>query len=253
MDHRDPPDPPDADLHALLEGVLARTSGPVCGRAHELLADDDPPAVERELLALHLERCHGCRELAAVLAALADDLPGLAEVRPDPAFADDVLAATLPAAVRWRRWWRRIRVESWPRWVRRPRFAWEAAFALTLVLVPTLAAAGSPLRPLGERAMELSRENPLSGRLRLEVPATEAEKRLASAVRSFESSPPVRWTARRVAAAESVVTGLGRRAEILLDEGRSELGTLFEDAASLLTEGEWTPSPEPEETNEVTP
>lgn len=250
MDRRDPPDPPDADLDDLLDAVLARTSGPVCSRAHELLADDDPPAVERELLALHLERCDGCRELAAVLAALADDLPGLAEVRPDSSFADDVLAATLPAAVRWRRWWRRIRVESWPRWVRRPRFAWEAAFALTLVLVPAVAAAGSPLRPLGERAMELSRENPVA---RLEVPAAEAEARLASAARSLESSPPVRWTARRVAAAEAVVTGLGRRAEALLDDGRAELGTLFEDAASLLTEGESTPSPEPEETNEVTP
>lgn len=250
MDRRDPPSRPDADLDGLLAEVLARTSGPVCGRAHRLLTEDELPEVERELLSLHLERCDECRGLAAALAALVEDLPGLAEIRPDPAFADDVLAATLPTALRWRRWWRRIRSESWPRWVRRPRFAWEAAFALTLVLVPTMAAAGSPLRPLGERAIELSRENPVA---RLEVPATEAEERLGSVARSLEGSKPVRWAARRVAAAESVVTGLGRRAETLLDEGRAELGTLFEGAASLLTEGEWTPSPEPDDTNEETP
>lgn len=250
MDRRDPPSRPDADLDGLLAEVLARTSGPVCGRAHRLLTEDDLPEVERELLSLHLERCDECRGLAAALAALAEDLPGLAEIRPDPAFADDVLAATLPAAVRWRRWWRRLRSESWPRWVRRPRFAWEAAFALTLVLVPVFAAAGSPLQSVGERAMALSRENPV---VRLDAPAAEAEERLGSVARSLEGSKPVRWAARRAAATEAVLAGLGRRGEELVEEVRSELGTLFEGAASLLTEGEWTPSPEPDDTNEETP
>lgn len=264
MDRRNPDEDLDA-LHAqLLDEVLARTSGPVCGRAHDLLADDDPPEVDRELLALHLEGCRECRELAAVLAAVRRDLPGLADVRPDPAFADDVLAATLPASVRWRRRWRRFRTESWPRWVRRPRFAWEAAFALTLVLAPVFTADGSPLRSVGERAMALSRENPLPGRLHLEAPVAEAGERLESASRALEESPAVRWAAGRIDSSRATLERLGRRTHSLADSlvhslpeslvewGRAELGTFVEGAASFLVRGESTPSTDADATNDTT-
>lgn len=56
-----------------------------------------------------------------------------------------------------------------------------------------------------------------------------------------------------IAATEAVLAGLGRRGEERVEEARSEVGTLIEGAASLLTEGEWTPSPEPDDTNEESP
>jgi predicted anti-sigma-YlaC factor YlaD len=149
--------PPATDL---LAAVIERTSGAACPRARDLLAgvaDGPPPAAARgstELLAAHLERCDGCRATAAALAALARELPRLAEVRPDPGFVDQVLAATLPAAVRLRRWWAR----SWPRWVHRPRFAAEAAFAGLLVLVAVSSAAGAPLWAAPRQAVEEAEE-----------------------------------------------------------------------------------------------
>lgn len=258
MDRRDPPAPTAAELEALLTAVLDRTSGPVCGRAHALLAEPDRAETDRRLLALHLEGCAECRALAAALAALARELPALAEVAPDPAFVADVLAQTSRAAAATappRRparapatpWvglaaaWRR----SWPRWVRRPRFAWEAAFVLTLVLSPVLAASGAPLQ---ERVAELARESPVAA---LEEPAAAAEERLESARRSLAESTAARWVLRRLDAGEAAVASFGRAAGEQLVEVRAGVRTLFEAAASLLASGERTPSVEPDEPHEV--
>ena len=261
MDRPDRTPDLEGELEALLAGVLERTSGPACRRAEALLAsapgsgqpvaegtggapDEELPAVDRELLELHLAGCAECRALAAVLAELARDLPRLAEVRPDPGFADDVLAASLPAAVRWRRrrrawsltWgraWSRAWSETWPRWVRRPRFAWEAAFALTLVALPIFAAPEAPLHEVPERAIEIGRENPVA---RLEGPVAEIEERLASAIPALRRSTTV------------------RSAERLLDSGRAGLGTFIERAASLLESGDETPRANPNDpTEETTP
>lgn len=249
MDRRDPLD---TELEALLASVLAETTGPVCGRAHELLPDEEIPETDRRLLALHLEGCAGCRALAAALSALAEDLPALAEVPPEPGFVEGVLAHTsraapaVPVLERWARRlagslaalagaWRR----TWPVWVRRPRFAWEAAFVLTLVLSPVFAAAGAPLQ---ERAAELGRENPVA----------EAEERLEAAGRSVAESRAARWLERRIEAGEAAASGAARWTETRAGQARAELGTLFEGAASLLTRGERTTSPDPD-TNEVTP
>jgi hypothetical protein len=252
MDRRDPPAPLETELDALLAGVLARTTGPVCGRAHELLPDQDLPETDRRLLALHLEGCAECRALSAALAALAEDLPALAEVPPEPGFVEGVLARTsqaAPAVPVLERWVRRAESvadavagawrRSWPAWVRRPRFAWEAAFVLTLVLTPVFAAAGAPLQ---ERAVELRRENPV----------VEAEERLEAAGRSLAESEAANWLERRIAAGEAAVAGAAQWMEARAGQARAELGTLFEGAASLLTRGERTLSPDPD-TNEVTP
>lgn len=263
MDRRDPPDPLrdppgllKTELEDLLAGVLARTTGPVCGRAHELLPAEGLPETDRRLLALHLEGCAECRALAAALAALAEDLPALAEMAPEPGFAEDVLARTsraAPAVPALERWARRLAgglsgnwaalAGGWRRtsavWVRRPRFAWEAAFLLTLVLSPVFAAAGAPLQ---ERAVELGRENPVA----------EAEERLVSAGRSLAESEAAHWLERRIAAGEAAVAGAAQWTGARAEAARTDLGTLFENAASLLTRGERTTSPDPD-TNEVTP
>lgn len=171
------------DDELLLAGVLAQTSGPACRRAAELLASsgveaeapvDALSAPDRELLDLHLERCTPCRELAGVLAALGRDLAALAEVPPDPELTDDVLAATLPVPVRWRRAWER----RWERWVRRPRFAWEAALVLTAVLSVGLSAAGAPGPLVQERVVQLARTNPVDA---LAGPADALRNRLEPA------------------------------------------------------------------------
>jgi len=281
MDRRDLEPDLDQELEALLARVLERTSGPACRRAEELLAaalgpsdgwagreeelpeartsgeaEDALAPVDRELLDLHLAGCAECRALAAALAELARDLPGLAEVRPDPGFVQEVLTATLPPAVRWRRRWRpawdRFRSERWPRWVRRPRFAWEAAFALTLVALPIFAAPEAPLQEVPGRAIELARENPVA---KLEAPVAEIEARLGSAipaVRRFAASRTAvgEWSERIERAGRIELPG---SAERLLEAGRAELGTLFERAASLLESGEETPSANPKDPNEETP
>lgn len=267
MDRSDHEPDLDRELEALLARVLERTSGPACPRAEELLAsaarpeepaDDRPaegsgeelPAVDRELLDLHLAGCGECRALAAVLAELARELPRLAEVHPAPGFVEGVLTATLPAAVRWRRRWRSVRLESWPSWVRRPRFAWEAAFVLTVLALPIFAAPEAPLREIPERALELSRENPLT---QLEAPVGGLEERLGAAGDSLLRSSAARESARRIADASAALAELGSRAGALAESGRRRAGTFFELAASLMESGEETPSPDGTKPTEETP
>jgi hypothetical protein len=91
--------------------------------------------------------------------ALAVELRDLAEMDPGPGFTERVLLHTSrrPAAQRWhapwaaqrwhapwaaQRWHAPWAAQRWRALVRRPRFAWEVAYAVTLCLV---LAAGSPL------------------------------------------------------------------------------------------------------------
>lgn len=119
--------------------VLARTSGSACPRARLLLGgtpDAPLPPVDRTLMEAHLEGCNACRALAAALPAVIETLPALAEVDPGPGFTARVLAATVGSPARALPAPRRDRYLAW--WdalATRPRIAWEAAYALTLVLV----------------------------------------------------------------------------------------------------------------------
>jgi len=161
--------PPD-----LVAGILERTSGATCARVREelvLLVDGELLGERRELVELHLGFCPDCRELRGVLEDLAGDLVLLAEVDPGPDFVESVLERTVRAdrprslagaegvagagrdraaqvtPARLRRWWK----TTWPALVRRPRFAWEAAYVLALVLTPLVASADLP-----ERAADLA-------------------------------------------------------------------------------------------------
>jgi hypothetical protein len=112
---------------------MAATGGATCDRARELLASIrdmvlDP--TDASLLAAHAARCLECRTFAATLASITEALPTLSEWDPGPGFAAAVLARTSlrPAEPTWGDWWR----AAWQRLVQRPRFAWEAAYVVTL-------------------------------------------------------------------------------------------------------------------------
>lgn len=270
------------DGDELLAGILARTSGSPCGRAGELLAscggtpesgDERLPSVNRELLALHLERCADCRELASVLAVLSRDLPGLAEVRPDPELVGDVLGATLPVTVRWRRAWER----RWNGWVRRPRFAWETALVLTVALSVGLTAAGSPEPPIPRTLVELARRNPVQA---LSTPAAALRDRIEPAAREVaEAFGPARSTLEealetpelRQAAADwleairavpaAIETGTLSFVQSLVRHlpdaeslgARERRGTLSGDGASVLERGARAPSESTDEPSATGP
>ncbi|MEE8246042.1 MAG: zf-HC2 domain-containing protein [Alphaproteobacteria bacterium] len=222
---------PPADL---VGSVLARTSGATCGRAHALLCDLEDGALtatERELVGRHLESCGDCRALAAVLARLSVDLPRLAELAPDRRFVEDVLSATLPYPVLLRRWWSR----TWPQWLRRPRFASEAAFVATMVLVLVFATPDSPLEALPAKALELTRIDPLA---RLKQPLVPLEDRFATRV---EAPLRSRWDQGEAAVrgwAEEAVT----RGRALSNELIARIGTFWEAVASLFESADREPS-----------
>ena len=137
-------------------------SGITCDQARALMLDPEGSAADlghRPDLAAHVAGCAGCQDwmhefqrgsLAwaevpavdftdAVLARTSGfetvmrDLPLLAEMDPGPGFAERVLLATSknPAA----EGWRARAAAAWWAMVRRPRFAWEAAYVATVCWV----------------------------------------------------------------------------------------------------------------------
>lgn len=117
--------------------ILECTSGPVCPAIESRLCsfvDRVLNEEESQLVALHLEHCSECRPLASVLEELSDVLPAMSDVQPDEKFAGEIVGLTSG-----RRSYRRSLgtklVTWWNAMVRRPRFALEAAYTGTLVLV----------------------------------------------------------------------------------------------------------------------
>lgn len=238
----------------LVAAVMASTSGPACERALERLAAGwgrEAPGAGDPLLALHLEGCRECRATAGVLAALAVDLPGLAEVRPDAAFADDVLAVTLPFPVRLRRAWERVRREVVPRLVRRPRFAWEASFVVTVAFLPLIVASGPTLAAAPARgAEELARVAQEAPKVELDrLLDEEIEPRVGETLRELRESEAARRTGQGFDAFGATLTGFGngvaRGAGEVADAAVGGYGTLRDLAASFLTnEGDDDASPD---------
>lgn len=232
----------------LLAAVMASTSGPACERALERLAEGWGDGVDREvgdpLLALHVEGCSACRATAQVMTALAADLPGLAEVRPDAAFAADVLRATLPLPVRLRRVWERVRRDVVPRLVSRPRFAWEAAFVVTLAFLPLIVASGPTLAAAPVRgAEELARFAQEAPKVELDrLLDEEIEPRVDGTLRELRGSEAVRRTERGfgtfgttlAAFGDGVAHGAGEIGDAVI----GGYGTLRDLAASFLANGE---------------
>jgi hypothetical protein len=136
--------PPVEDPPDLADAVLARTTGPPCDRADEILCDAVDGTLESldsELLQGHLDGCERCEALARSLARLADDLPAMAEIRPAPGFVEQVTAATLPRpclAARWARGWAAL--------VARPRIAWEAGYVGAVAVWLAVSLSGAPFQ-----------------------------------------------------------------------------------------------------------
>lgn len=149
---------PDIPDDRFVADVLARTSGAVCVQARRLAggaADEPLGAADQALLAEHLRHCAACRAVTQTLVSLASTLPVLADEAPGPDFADVVLAATSRRR-RERRWHERWR-DRWTAAAARPRFAWEVAYALTIVLVVLV---GDPVRAWQSTAGRLERWTP---------------------------------------------------------------------------------------------
>ena len=139
--------------------VLELTIGSACGRAKERLpafVDRELTAADRELVDLHLASCTECSELATTLAWLRRELPSLAEVPVDERFTRQVLAVTLPIQTRFARWWQ----QQWAGWIRRPRFAMEAAYVGLLFIMMVLGAFSTPVSALPQKGLELMQTDP---------------------------------------------------------------------------------------------
>ncbi|MCZ6600949.1 MAG: hypothetical protein O7F11_00905 [Acidobacteria bacterium] len=153
----------DHQREKMIQGVLARTTGSPCGRARELIctqADDTLEKVDTSLLDGHTAHCAPCRSLATVMAWLPQPLLELAEVDPGEAFT----AATLKVMLPWRqRVARRLRNlgEEWTSLMRRPRFAWEAAYIGAAIIGLLFAAPVSPLRDVPGEALRVAQANPV--------------------------------------------------------------------------------------------
>ena len=146
-------------VEPLVDAILERTIGSVCGQAEEKLpeyVDHDLAAADRELLQLHLTSCSQCRKLVTTLGLLNRDLPRLAEVPVDELFTQQVLMVTLPRKTRIKRWWRQRSATL----VQRPRFAMEAAYAGLLVVMLVLGAFSTPLAALPQKGLELVQAEP---------------------------------------------------------------------------------------------
>lgn len=154
-----PATPAPGDLTA---SVLRRTSGSPCEQAHPLLCDaidGELEAVDSELLKLHMESCGGCRDLAAALARLPRDLASLAEIAPGPQFTREVMAETAYAPPPPPGLWERF-AEGWRKAVLRPRFAMEAAYVGTALLMLLFILPFSPFRDVPSMALQAMREPP---------------------------------------------------------------------------------------------
>ena len=230
----------------LVDEVLARTSGPVCERAESRLCawlDDELAGADHELTGAHLASCAECRSLAAAMTRLAAELPRLAELRPDPGFVEAVLAATLPVRVRLRRWW----AAAWPRWVRRPRFASEAAFVATMAMVVVFATPGSPLAALPTQALALAKTDPTG---RLEAPLAALEEGFSARLKR----PIGKRYARGESLAREWAEAAEARSRVVAETVGSWLGTSRELLASLSGSADEKPSgsedPTPDPTQE---
>ncbi|MGD8395467.1 MAG: hypothetical protein PVF43_08335 [Candidatus Eiseniibacteriota bacterium] len=174
------PPPSPAEREAFVQSVLARTSGRACDRAEGHLGDYVDGHLDHDdagLVAEHLEHCMPCRAVARTIAEMRAPLRRMAAIDPGPDFTAAVVQATTGAGARERalaplrtrpRALALAPVALWTRWcaiwqalVARPRFALEAAYVGTVLLVLLVGMPRSPLRGLPARAMELAELNPV--------------------------------------------------------------------------------------------
>ena len=165
----------------LTESILARTSGRACPRAQTLLGDHVDGTLgglDRELVDAHLQRCDECAALARVLNRLGEDLPVFAELRPDAALVDDVLARTVRPA-RWSAVWNRMQ-DTARQCFARPRIAWEAGYVTAMVVWLVFGASWSPLREAPVQALALMQQRAIDTRAAGASAMTAVNRRVAA-------------------------------------------------------------------------
>jgi len=135
--------------------VVAATTGRGCSRVHESLAGvREATAQERGWARDHARGCTQCARVATVLEELPRILPTFAEVDPGPDFTAEVLLATLERPSLWNVFLTRMG-DHLRRWPRRPSFAQELSYALTVALLLITVIPGSPLSELPRHALSL--------------------------------------------------------------------------------------------------
>jgi hypothetical protein len=144
---------PEEMREGLTRSILHYTSGgPVCPRVESSLwefASGEQSAEESQLIVLHLDHCAGCRAMAADLALIQEVLPAMAEIDPGETFTREVVRIT--SGKRTYRHDLRTRLEGWwNRLVQRPRFALEASYVCTVLLIFAL----SPFLPYRDLALQ---------------------------------------------------------------------------------------------------
>jgi hypothetical protein len=137
-------------LPELTAAILARTSGPACGRLRELacdFVDGTLPGADGDLVRGHLDHCPACQGLVARLRAAALLLPAFAALEPGGDFTASVLRRTHPAAAPAPA--PDPLLAGWARLMGRPRAALEAAYLATAAgLILTQVPLPAPLRPV---------------------------------------------------------------------------------------------------------
>ncbi len=169
----------EVDRPDLTAQILARTSGSACGRAEELLGDlveGDLPADDAHLVRSHLEHCQQCAALERTLTWLVPLLPDMGRVEAGPAFTGDVLRATTRRYIPRSAWRGRLR-DWWQGVLARPRFALEAAYVATMLLVLLCGTPISPFREASSRALQVVQAGPaqVTATLSLESPLVPSE------------------------------------------------------------------------------
>lgn len=148
----------------VLDQVLASTSGRACQQSQSLLCDlvdGALPGEDDHLVRAHMQHCRSCSSIAQSLALLRVDLASLSELMPDAHFLDDVLAATSASAPAVPGFLDRL-TATWNGLLQRPRFAWEAAWVGTAILLLLVGMPQSPLRGVPQNALAIAQTNPLS-------------------------------------------------------------------------------------------
>jgi predicted anti-sigma-YlaC factor YlaD len=233
---------------AWLGELIARTSGSACVEAEAALCArmaGELPLPDLERVEGHLAGCAECAALASTLGALAIELPRMAEVRPDERFVDDVLARSLPVPVRLRRYW----ASTWPRWVRRPRFASEAAYVGVLVLVLVFATPGSPLEAVPRKALDAVSTDSRAG---LTAPVAAAGDRFESTLQEWWRGSAGGVAKEWYETGEEALERARGTADGIEDRIEISWGTLRGEIASLLVKAE-APISEPAESTEEKP
>jgi hypothetical protein len=226
---------PASDAHKEMTlAIMERTTGTVCAVAEERLCDYVDGHLDQDggkILSLHLAHCSRCSSKAEVLRELQEILPSLAAIEPDDRFAEDVLQATVGGGAGYQ--WDRARTALrawWLRMLRRPRFAWEAAYVGTLLL---LIALGNPaVLPAANEVPQALVQR--SDRLFQETTRVIAERKSA-ARRSFDNLQSLGEDLLERAAAFQTRTTSELRQDLTSVFARLKTGLLGEDPEAPAT------------------